>query len=207
MIPDADRAFEPPQPKPVRGSRPLRPGVDPFYAPPAGFESLPAGTVLRSREVAVGFLGRVPQQVQAWQLLYRTCDLNGVPEATVTTVLLQAGADPAEPRPLVAYQCAIDAVTDRCFPSYALQRGARALGAVPQFELLVLAGILRRGWAISVADHEGMGGYFGAAREPGYRVLDGIRAALAFAPLGLEPDNQVGVIGYSGGGMASAWTA
>ncbi|HSV41625.1 MAG TPA: lipase family protein, partial [Nocardioidaceae bacterium] len=135
------------------------------------------------------------------------CDLNGVPEATVTTILLSAGADPAHVRPLVAYQCAIDAVTDRCFPSYALQRGAHAFGAVPQFELLVLAGILRRGWAISVADHEGMGGYFGAAREPGYRVLDGVRAALAFAPLGLEPDNQVGVIGYSGGGMASAWTA
>lgn len=185
--------------------RPHRPKDDPFHVAPPGFEALAPGTLIRSREVDVAFLGRIPQQVAAWQLLYRTSDLNGVPEATVTTVLLPHGVQGEVP--LLAYQCAIDAVSDRCFPSYAFQRGASALGSVPQFELLVVAGILRRGWAVSVSDHEGLGGYFGAPREPGYRVLDGVRAALAFAPLGLSPQTPVGMMGYSGGGMATSWAA
>ncbi|MBV9351748.1 MAG: lipase [Mycobacterium sp.] len=186
-------------------SRPLLPGEDPFYEPPPGFESLPPGTILRARGVEIALFGVVPQKVSAWQVLYRSCDLNLRPEAAVTTVLLPAGTDPAQPRPLLAYQCAIDAVADRHFPSYALRRGARSPGCVPQFELLVVANALLRGWAVSIADHEGRGGHFGAPREPGYRVLDGIRAAMSFEPLGLDPDTPVAVWGYSGGGMASSW--
>lgn len=187
------------------GTRPLRPRVDPFYQPPAGFESLPLGTILRTRSVAPALFGIVPLRLSAWQLLYRSSDLNLRPEAVVTTVLLPAGADPAQPRPLLAYQCAIDAVADKCFPSYALRRGARSFGCFPPAELLVVANALRRGWAVSIADHEGLGGYFGAAREPGYRVLDGVRAATSFGPIGLKPATPVVVWGYSGGGMASSW--
>ncbi|HEX7323139.1 MAG TPA: lipase family protein [Mycobacterium sp.] len=183
------------------------PHADPFYQPPADFESLPPGTVLRARHVELALLGRIPQQVAAWQLLYRSGDLYRRPDAAVTTVLLPACADPNAPRPILAYQCAIDAVASRHFPSYALRRGARSPRCVPQFELLVIANALRRGWAVSIADHGGQGGHFGAPREPGYRVLDGVRAALAFAPLGLDADAPVAVWGYSGGGMASAWAA
>ncbi len=147
----------------------------------------------------------VPQQVSAWQLLYRSCDLHGTPEAAVTTVLLPHGAEPAESRPLLAFQSAMDAVSERCAPSYALRRGAHALGSITQLEWLLVANALRRGWAVSIADHEGPRGNFGAPREPGYRALDGIRAALAFAPLGLGPDTRIAAWGYSGGGMASSW--
>ena len=187
------------------GPSPLLPGEDPFHEPPAGFEALPPGTVLRAREIEIALFGIVLQRVSAWQLLYRSSDLNLRPDAAVTTVLLPACADPREPRPVLAYQCAIDAVVDRHFPSYALRRGARSPGCVPQFELLVIANALRRGWAVSIADHEGRGGHFGAPREPGYRVLDGIRAATSFEPLLLHPDAPVAVWGYSGGGMASSW--
>ncbi len=188
-------------------SVPLLPGADPFFDPPAGFESRPPGTVLRAREIELAFLGTVRQQVSAWQLLYRSSDLDLRPEAAVTTVLLPAWADPAQARPVLAYQCAIDAIVDRHFPTYALQRGARSPGCVPQFELLVIANALRRGWAVSIADHEGRGGHFGAPREPGYRVLDGVRAAMAFEALGLNHDAPVAFWGYSGGGMASSWAA
>ena len=43
--------------------------------------------------------------------------------------------------------------------------------------------------------------------EPGYHVLDGLRAALSTERLGLSPDAPVGLWGYSGGGLASAWAA
>lgn len=192
-----------------RWHRPQLPVDDPFYRPPAGFETLPAGTLLRSREVEIALLGLIPQKVHAWQLLYCTADLNGTPEASVTTVLLPADADAAtaRQRPLLAYQCAIDAISSRSLPSYALQRGSTSLGNVAPFELLIIANAVSRGWAVTIADHEGLGGYFGAPREPGYRVLDGIRASTDFAPLNFSRSTPVGVWGYSGGGMASSWVA
>ncbi len=187
--------------------RPTLPADDPFYQPPAGFEHAEPGTVLRSRDVELAFLGFIPQRFAATQLLYRTTDMHGAPEATVTTVLVPAERTPETPCPIVSYQCAIDAVADRCFPSYALRRGARAVGALAQFELLLVAAALAEGWAVSIPDHEGLGGMWGAPYEPGYRVLDGIRAALSSERVQLSPDTSVGLWGYSGGGLATAWAA
>jgi triacylglycerol lipase len=107
----------------------------------------------------------------------------------------------------VSYQCAIDAVTGRCFPSYALRRRAKAAGALAQFELLLIAGLLAEGWAVSVPDHGGPHGVFGAPLEPGFCVLDGLRAALDYQPLNLSSSAPVGLWGYSGGGLATAWAA
>ncbi|MCX4096326.1 lipase family protein [Nocardia sp. alder85J] len=187
---------------------PRPPSEDPFYYPPSGLEGYAPGTILRSRPIEIALFGLVPQQVSAWQLLYRSTDLHGRPEAVVTTVLLPTSDDdtPATAdRPLLAFQSAIDSVTDRCAPSYALRRGAWAPGSITQLEWLMVASALRRGWAVSIADHGGSHGNFGAPREPGYRALDGVRAALHFTPLGLRSDTPVAAWGYSGGGMASSW--
>ncbi|MFD4438549.1 lipase family protein [Nocardia sp. NPDC058519] len=184
---------------------PVLPPDDPFYATPPGIEALAPGTVVRSRPVEVALFGVFRQRITAWQLLYRTCDLDGAPEVSVTTVLLPWGA--SGPRPLVSFQCAIDAVAPQCFPSYALRRGAWTLGSIAPLELPIIAMALEQGWAVSVPDHEGLGGRFGAAREPGYRALDGIRATLAFAPAALAPTTSVALWGYSGGGLATAWAA
>lgn len=188
--------------------RPLRPSEDPFYDEPDDVAALAPGTIVRSRQVDIAFLGLVTQRgLTAWQLAYRSTDLHGRPEVAVTTVLLPRRHDPKRPQRLTAYQCAIDAVSDRCFPSYALRPGARSWGALPQFELTIVAGLLDQGYVVSLADHEGRKGYFAAPREPGYRVLDGVRAAIAFPPTGMTAQTPVGLIGYSGGGMASSWAA
>jgi pimeloyl-ACP methyl ester carboxylesterase len=189
------------------GIRPVLPDADPFYQPPAGFEHARPGTVLRSRDVELAFLGVIPQQLVAHQLLYRTTDLNGEPQATVTTVIAPTDRTGERPCPIVSYQCAIDAVAARCFPSYALRRGAKAVGALAQVEFLLIAAALAEGWAVSVPDHEGLGGIWGAPYEPGYHVLDGLRAALSHKPLRLSDQAPVGLWGYSGGGLASAWAA
>lgn len=190
-----------------RGIRPLEPADDPFYSPPAGFQHALPGTVLRSREVELAFLGLIPQQVTATQLLYRTCDRNGIPEAAVTTVLVPAERDRKRVYPILSYQCAIDAVAGRCFPSYAFRRGAKAPGAATPFEFPFIVAALAEGWAVSVPDHEGVQGSWGAPYEPGYRVLDGVRAALGTERLGLPADAPVGLWGYSGGGLATGWAA
>ena len=190
-----------------RRTRPVLPSKDPFYDPPAGFRHATTGTVLRSRDVELGFLGLIPQKVRATQLLYRTTDRHGQPEATVTTVLVPAGHSHSQPRHVVSYQCAIDAVSSRCFPSYALRRRAKALGSLAQWEYLLMAAALAEGWVVSVPDHEGRDGMWGTPQEPGHRVLDGLRATLNFDRFGLAADSKVGLWGYSGGGLASAWAA
>lgn len=190
-----------------RKARPVIPAKDPFYEPPPGFEHARPGTVLRSRDVELAFLGLVPQKFHATQLLYRSTNLYGEPAAAVTTVVVPTERASRGPLPIVSYQCAIDAVAGRCFPSYALRRGAKAVGAVAQFEFLLVAAALAEGWAVSVPDHEGTAGIWGAPFEPGYHVLDGVRAALNHDGFGLTPESPVGLWGYSGGGLASAWAA
>ncbi len=201
----------PPHEEMQRNVRPLLPCDDPFYQPPLGYQHAEPGTVLRSRDVELAFLGLVPQTVKCVQLLYRTMDRNGEPEATVTTVLVPAEIAPGQTRPLLSYQCAIDAMSSRCFPSYALRRRAKALGSVSQLEYFLIAAAVAEGWAVSVPDHEGLKGLWGAPYEPGYRVLDGIRAALSSERLGLSAGPSakapIGLWGYSGGGLASAWAA
>lgn len=188
-------------------TRPVLPAKDPFYLPPEGFEHAVPGTVLRSRDVELAYLGLIPQRLTATQLLYRTTDMNGRPEATVTTVIVPPEVAAERPCPVLSYQCAIDAVTSRCFPSYALRRHAKAVGSLAQLEFLLISAALAEGWAVSVPDHEGTHGMWGAPYEPGCRVLDGVRAALSSERLGLSASAPVALWGYSGGGLASAWAA
>src|SRR5579875_2771428 len=91
-------------------SRPQLPADDPFYDPPLGYHHAEPGTVLRSRDVELAFLGLIPQRMMATQLLYRSTDLNGQPAATATTVIVPHDATPDRPCPVLSYQCAIDAV-------------------------------------------------------------------------------------------------
>jgi hypothetical protein len=195
----------PPHEQLRRKSRPMLPEADPFYFPPAGFEHARPGTVLRSRDVELAFLGLVPQQLAATQLLYRSTDLNGLAQATATTVVVPADRPAGSKGPILSYQCAIDAVAGSCFPSYALRRGAKATGALAQFEFLMVSAALAEGWAVSIPDHEGPQGIWGAPYEPGYHVLDGLRAALNTEALNLSPEAPMGLWGYSGGGLATAW--
>jgi acetyl esterase/lipase len=197
----------PPHEELQRKVRPLLPSEDPFYQPPPGYRHAEPGTVLRSRDVELAFLGLIPQPVTATQLLYRTMDMNGKPEAAASTVIVPAELAPGQTCPLLSYQCAIDAMSSRCFPSYALRSRAKALGSLAQLELFLITAALAEGWAVSVPDHEGTQGLWGAPYEPGYRVLDGLRAALSSERIGLSPSAPIGLWGYSGGGLASAWAA
>jgi hypothetical protein len=74
----------------------LAPGVifpddDPFYKAPPGIESVKLGGVLRTRRVPNGitFDNKKALNIKdAWQILYRTKDSLGHPEANVVTVLV-----------------------------------------------------------------------------------------------------------------------
>lgn len=192
----------------LAGAAPVQPSVDDFCRAPDGFESTAPGTILRDRPVQLASYSALPFNAQAWQLLYRTTDLAGKPMASVTTVILPAGAPPAGGRPLLSYQMATDSIDPGCAASVAMQPGSGLEAFTSQGQMTFVGQALQRGWAVSVPDHEGPAPRVGTPREPGYVVLDGVRAAEQFAPLGLSgARTPVGLWGYSGGGLASAWAA
>jgi len=182
------------------GSGPAEPANDPFYRPPAGFESAAPGTVLATRPVAVKGLG-LPVPVDASQFLVRSTDAKDAPTAVVGTLMVPKGPYPAGVRPLVSYQPATDSLGDQCNPSYKLQTGT-------EYELPLMMQALQHGWAVVVTDYEGPQNAFAAGRMAGHAVLDGIRAAEAQPGAGLAgAATPVGLWGYSGGGLATSWAA
>ncbi|WP_330184482.1 lipase family protein [Nocardia sp. NBC_01503] len=170
------------------GAAPEPLNVDQFYSAPAGFESTVPGTILRSREVQLAVLTVLPVHVRSWQLLYRTTDLFGQPTVAATTVAIPQGANTSHGRPLVSHQFFYDSTAPNCAPSYVLQQG----GGLPALEgihstveYMELAASISQGYAVNVPDYEGLYGHLAVAKEPGYMILDSVRAAESFEPLGL----------------------
>jgi pimeloyl-ACP methyl ester carboxylesterase len=94
---------------------------------------------------------------------------------------------------------AIDGLGGQCTPSYQLQQGNS-----PEEE--TAAGMLTKGWSVLVPDHEGIDMEYGAGKNGAHITLDSIRALYNFEAAGITPANPLGLIGYSGGGQATAWT-
>lgn len=138
-------------------SSPIPPSEDPFYTPAAGYESFPIGAILNSRQIT-NLFGTliIPDKIKgAYQLLVRSEDSFGNPNAIVTTVFVPIGGDPNK---LLSYQVAEDSASfQNCQPSYAMQLGAQVqsggIGSAPFEEILIQAGI-NQGWYVVVPDYE-----------------------------------------------------
>lgn len=182
------------------------PETDPFYAQPKPLPDVAPGTVLNSREVTFAPAVSLPQPNPAWQLQYMTRDVNGRPLAAVATVVKPLIPALAGPAPLVSYQFAYNSLGAECAPSRTLT-GATANRNTMLETLVYLPGLTTQGWTMVFPDFEGPYHAYGAGRLSGQATLDGIRAALSFAELGLTPETPVGLWGYSGGGLATSWAA
>ncbi|MFD0361524.1 lipase family protein [Nocardia sp. GCM10030253] len=182
-----------------------RPDDDPFYAAPADLAAYPDGAILRSRQIA---LYGLPLPVSAWQVQYRTNDASDRPVPGMATVMVPnlPWFGPGE-RPLLSYQVAEDSLGSRCAPSYALRGGWDIGGINTWIDTPFMAEALRRGWAVVASDYEGPQSRFLDGVNSGRGVLDGIRAARAFAPGGVGPASPIGAWGYSGGAFATLWAA
>jgi hypothetical protein len=181
---------------------PANPAADAFYTAPTVLKVAAPGTILRSRPVTIRGLG-FPMPVRAWQVLYRSTDAQGRPNAVSGTVGVLDDGRPLAGRPLVAYNVGSHGLGPDCAPSYLLRQGA-------DFEEPMMAGALARGWAVVISDYEGSGTpgphTYGSGLATGRAVLDGARAAQNLPELGLK-NSPVALWGYSEGGLATAWAA
>jgi hypothetical protein len=183
---------------------PPTPESDDFYAQPATLAGLAPGTILKSRSVTFAPVGGRTEPNEAWQLQFVSRDVNGAPIAAVATVVKPTVAATGV-APLLAFQYAEDALGNQCAPSHTVT-GSTA-DANSQAESAEPLPGLALGWTVVYPDHEGPYGAYGAGRLAGQITLDSVRAALAFAPLDLSATTPVGLWGYSGGAIATAWAA
>ena len=182
---------------------PPAPASDSFYSYTAPLKDVAPGTVLRSRQIQISVAG-TPQAYPATQLLYRTTDQLGLPSATVATIIRPAGTAVA-PMKLLSYQTFYDGVASTCRPSYTLQSGDPSNTTANADETLMLD-YVQQGFTVVTSDYEGPTDDYGAGHESGYGTLDAIRAAEH--ALGLQPSSTpVGMVGYSGGSIASEWAS
>lgn len=180
--------------------------ADAFYAQPRPLPDVPAGTILQSREVQFAPYG-LPLPNPAWQLQYMSADLHGNPQAAIATVVKPLIPSITGGTPLLSYQFAINSAGLKCAPSQQLTGSRENLNS--QLEALQYLPLLEVfGWTLVFPDHLGPTSSVAVGRLAAPIVLDGIRAAESFGPLGLDGANTpVGMMGYSGGALATTWSA
>ena len=182
---------------------PAAPANDPFYSYTASLARVAPGTVLRTRQIRISVAGS-PQAYPATQVLYRTTDQLGEPSATVATIIAPAGAGVA-PTKLLSYQTFYDGVASTCRPSYTLPGGDPGNTTATVDEALMLD-YVQQGFTVVTSDYEGPTDDYGAGHESGYATLDAIRAAEHELKLSAG-STPVGLVGYSGGSIASEWAS
>jgi hypothetical protein len=171
------------------------PSDDAFYRVPGNLDGFRRGEVLESRSVEVrGF--RHVINADAWQVKFCSTDVEGAASWGVATLMIPQRLFNEPVRPLLSYQCAIDALGATANPSYTLRHG-------DQLELPLIAPALRRGWAVVTTDFNGPQHAFCAYPLVARFVLDGIRAVIGFEPAGFDADTPIGLWGYSGGALAT----
>ena len=176
---------------------------------PASEHAAP-GTVLRSRDVELAFLGLDPAAHHGHPAAVPHHRHERRPEAAATTVIVPAERGPHRAVPDACPTSAPSTPSpSRCFPSYALRRGAQGASARwPQFEFLLIAAAARRGLGGVGARPRGHRRHLGRplrARLPGARRL--ARRPELRARSACPPTAPIGLWGYSGGGLATAWAA
>ncbi|CCG25012.1 hypothetical protein CORT_0G03360 [Candida orthopsilosis Co 90-125] len=186
---------------------PVKPSQDKFYTPPDGYEDAEVGTILKYRKTPVplsGIINEVHAQ-NSWQLLVRSEDTFGNPNAFVTTVIQPFNATSNK---VVSYQTWEDAANLDCSPSYGIQYGADITTLISSFEMYFMGTLLDQGYYVVTPDYEGPKSTFTVGLQSGKATLNSIRAALSSGNLtGIDSDAEVMMWGYSGGTIASGWAA
>ena len=185
------------------GSGPKLPSKDPFYTYKGSLAHIAPGTVLKKRKVTIvdATTGKPVSTLSAHQVLYRTTDELGKPTITVATVIQRIVAPENK---IVSYQTAYDALGSECDPSYTLRGGNPSYSTAADEEKFIEQ-YANAGYTVVVSDYESVHLDWGAGQESGYGTLDGIRAAEHF--LKLPAKTPVGMVGYSGGSIATEFAS
>ena len=165
---------------------------------------VPPGTVLKTRTLSYHVLG-IPLPVRVIQLQYRSAGALGQPTVNVTSVL-KPPVPLSSPR-AVSYQSFYDTLNPADEPSVQIAGDVTLGGLITDAESVIIAPLLLQGDTVIVPDTEGQTADFSSGREYGINTLNSIRAATSSQLTGIAAGTPVGMIGYSGGAIATDWAA
>jgi len=181
------------------------PANDSFYSYSGPLSGVPNGTILRKRTVETAPMGTAAV-LPATQVLYKTTDDLGQPDATVATIFRPLSSMLGMRSKIISYQEFYDGLASTCRPSYQLRIGGTTLSkAQNAVDEEPITQWLAAGYTVVTSDYEGSTDDFGAGIQSGRQTLDGIRATEHL--LGDPASTAVGLEGYSGGSTASMWAA
>jgi pimeloyl-ACP methyl ester carboxylesterase len=181
------------------------PAGDDFFIPPSPLPPGQPGDVIWYRRAkATNPMGTAGlAAVDSWQVLYRSTDALGRPNAISGMILVPKGLDPAK-LPIVGFAPGTQGLGDDCAPSRQVLAGL-------QYESLAIDRLLLRGWAVAMTDYEKLGTpgthTYMVGRSQGPALLDVVRAARRLPADRLSSTSPVALYGYSQGGSASSWAA
>ncbi|MGO3363546.1 MAG: lipase family protein [Corynebacterium sp.] len=176
-----------------------------FYTAPedVNLQETAPGTVLRERTLDY-HVATIPTPLKVTQLLYATTNVRGEIEANATSVIHPPGGSDGN---VVSYQSIYDSSNPADNPSRAIA-GNLSLGSLlPAVETAIVAPALLAGHPVVLADTEGADVNFAAGPGYGYATLDSLRAATTAASSPVKESDDIGLLGYSGGSIASNWAA
>ncbi|MBO1766997.1 lipase family protein [Allobranchiibius sp. GilTou38] len=178
----------------------------PFYSYTGArtLASFAPGTVLKSRTITYHVQG-IATPVQVTQLLYRTRTQTGQAVANVTSVIHSPVPDVTHK--VVTYNSFYDSLNVADSPSRSIA-GSTSPGAQTfAEEQLAFTSLLSAGHDVNVPDFEGQVPHYTVGPENGYMTLDSMRAVGKSSALGLGPNTDFAMMGYSGGSIATEWAA
>lgn len=179
---------------------------DPFYTYSGSqpLDDIEPGAVLNTRTIQYSVVG-IKLPITVVQVLFRTTNQRGEAIAGVTSVLKPPTAGASTK--VVSYQSFYDSLNPEDGPSRAIAGGRSPGGFAAHAETVLISAFLLQGYTINFPDTEGPTADFAAGPEYGKVTLDSIRAISKVSNTGVKPDTKVGLIGYSGGAIATNWAA
>lgn len=185
------------------------------YDGPTPLSSYAPGDVLKTRTAPYHVLN-IATPLQAVQLLYRSTDALGRPSANVTSILRPPNAQPGK---VLSYQSAYDSLNPDDSPSRAIAgntpigqwtpsgRNFNIGGTAASGEAAAFGPMLALGYTVVIADTQGPDADFAAGPEYGMLTLDSLRASRQAPKTGITSADQIALMGYSGGAIATNWAA
>ncbi|WP_235008270.1 alpha/beta fold hydrolase [Microbacterium timonense] len=172
-----------------------RPGLDAFYAQPAGASEGAPGSIVK-----IDALMGAPFASRAWRIMYRTTDVHGDPAVATGVLVVPLTPAPPRGRTVVSWGHPTTGAARGCAPSY---------GFDPFLGIEGLRSLLDRGYAVVATDYVGMGtagtDSYLVGVTGGNAVLDAARAAGAVADA--RASDRVVLWGHSQGGQAVLFAA
>ncbi|HWU21994.1 MAG TPA: lipase family protein [Nocardioides sp.] len=175
------------------------------YSGSTPLRDLKLGTVLKTRTVSYSIQG-LALPLKATQILYRTRNQVGHAVVDVTTVVRPLTPVAGTPK-VLSYQSFYDSLNPADEPSAAIAGGSGLGVGNANVETLIFAPALLAGYTINIPDTEGQTADFAAGPEYGYTTLDSLRAISHSSATGVGTRSKIGLLGYSGGAIASEWAA